>query len=106
MGIVVPFVDLKQRFEEEREEILAAVERVCSVGNLVLTEEVINFEEKIERYIGVKHAVSLNSGTDALMMALWANNIGKGDEVITSPISFIATVGAIRHVGAYPKFVA
>ena len=105
MEIVVPFIDLKQRYQEERNEILAAVERVCSTGNLVLTEEVRNFEERIAKYVGVKHAIGLNSGTDALMMALWANNIGKGDEVITSPISFIATVGAIRHVGAYPKFV-
>jgi len=103
--IVVPFIDLKQRYEEERDEILAAVERVCSTGNLVLTEEVLNFEERIARYVGMKHAMGLNSGTDALMMALWANNIGKGDEVITSPISFVATVGAIRHVGAYPQFV-
>ena len=105
MEVLVPFIDLKKRFQEEKEEILTAVEKVCSEGNFVLTREVMEFEQDLTTYVGVKHAIGLNSGTDALMMALWANNIGSGDEVITSPISFIATVGAISHVGAIPKFV-
>lgn len=100
----VPFIDLKQRFQEEREELLACVERVLSQGHLVLTEEVFEFERDVETFTGAKHCVSLNSGTDALMMGLWAMGIGRGDEVITTPVSFVATVGSIVHVGATPVF--
>ena len=66
--------------------------------------EIIN-EKKICKYTGKKYCVTLNSGTDALMMSLWSLGIGKGDEVITSPVSFVATAGAIVHVGAKPVFV-
>lgn len=103
--VKVPFIDLKQRFEEERTELLACVERVVSQGHFVLTQEVNEFEEQAAKYVGVKHCVGLNSGTDALMMALWAHGIGKGDEVITTPVSFVATTGAIVHVGAKPVYV-
>lgn len=101
----VPFIDLQQRFEEEKHEILACVENVLSKGHLILTEEVNEFEQKAAEYIKVKHVVGLNSGTDALMMALWAYGIGRGDEVITTPISFVATSGSIIHVGAKPVYV-
>jgi dTDP-4-amino-4,6-dideoxygalactose transaminase len=100
----VPFIDLQQRFIEERKELLACVERVLAKGHLVLTEEVFEFEQRIEAYTGAKHCVSLNSGTDALMMGLWGMGIGRGDEVITTPVSFVATVGSIVHVGATPVF--
>ena len=103
--IKVPFIDLKQRFQEEKTELLACVERVLEQGHLVLTQEVNEFEEKVQKYTGAKHCVSLNSGTDALMMGLWALGIGRGDEVITTPISFVATTGAIVHVGATPVYV-
>jgi len=102
--IKVPFIDLKQRYEEEKAELLACVERVLSKGHFVLTEEVSEFEEKAAKYVGAKHCVALNSGTDALMMGLWALSIGKGDEVITTPVSFIATTGSIAHVGATPVY--
>ena len=101
----VPFVDLQQRYLEEREELLTCVERVLSKGHLVLTPEVAALEEKIAKYVGVRHCISLNSGTDALMMALMAAGIGRGDEVITTPISFVATTGSIAHVGARPLYV-
>lgn len=101
----VPFIDLQQRFEEERHEILACVENVLSKGHLILTEEVNEFERQAAEYIKVKHVIGLNSGTDALMMALWAYGIGRGDEVITTPISFVATSGSIIHVGAKPVYV-
>jgi len=100
----IPFVDLVLRYQVEREELLACVERVLSKGHLVLTEEVGELERDIEAYTGAGHCVALNSGTDALMMGLWACGIGKGDEVITSPISFVATVGSIVHIGATPVF--
>ena len=103
-SVKVPFVDLKQRYEEEKVELLACVERVLEQGHFVLTGEVKEFEDKAAGYVGVKHCIALNSGTDALMMALWALGIGRGDEVITTPISFVASTGAIAHVGATPVY--
>jgi dTDP-4-amino-4,6-dideoxygalactose transaminase len=100
----ISLIDLQDRFEEEREELIACVERVLASGNLVMTPELGNFEGRIAESVGVKHCVGLNSGTDALMMGLMALGIGRGDEVITSPISFIATAGAIAHIGATPVF--
>jgi len=102
--VKVPFIDLKQRFEEEREELMACVESTLAKGHLVLTPELSEFEGMVEDYTGAKHCVGLNSGTDALLMGLWANGIGKGDEVIHPPVSFVATTGAIVHVGATPVF--
>jgi len=102
--VKVPFIDLKQRFVEEREELLSCVEATLAKGHLVLTPELNEFEEMVQGYTGAKHCVGLNSGTDALMMGLWAAGIGEGDEVIHPPISFIATTGAIVHVGATPVF--
>lgn len=100
----VPFIDLQMRYEEEREEILACVDRVLSKGHLVLTEEVFEFERKVCDYTGAKHCISLNSGTDALMIGMWAMGIGRGDEVITPPVSFVASTGSIAHIGATPVY--
>ncbi len=100
----VPFIDLQQRFVDEREELLACVERVLSKGHLVMTQEVTDFEKRITEFTGTKHCVSCGNGTDALMLSLWALGIGKGDEVITTPISFIASTGSIAHVGATPVY--
>ena len=101
----VPFIDLQQRYQEEKSELLACIDSVLSKGHLILTQEVNEFEEQATKYVDVKHVIGLNSGTDALMMALWAYGIGKGDEVITTPVSFVATTGAIVHVGATPVYV-
>lgn len=101
----VAFVDLKSRYEDEKDELLACIESVLSRGSFVLTSELAEFEAEASLYTGVSYTLGVNSGTDALMMSLWALGIGKGDEVITSPVSFIATAGAIAHVGAVPKFV-
>lgn len=103
-NVKVPFVDLKQRFQEERAELMACVERVLSKGHLVLTEEVAEFEAKICAYTGAKHCVGLNSGTDALLIGLWLLGVSRGDEVITPAISFVASTGAIAHVGATPVY--
>ena len=70
----------------------------------VLTSK-LKILRKICKYTGSKYCLGLNSGTDALMMSLWSNGITKGDEVITSPISFIASSNSIIHVGAKPVFV-
>ena len=101
----VEFIDLKSRYKIERYEILKSLDKVLKKGHLVLTNELEEFEKEICDYTNSNYCLGLNSGTDALMMSLWALGIGKGDEVITSPTSFIATVGAITHVGAKPVFV-
>ena len=100
----VEFVDLKQKYAEERDELLKCVDITLSSGSLILGDGLRNFEEKVEKFTGSRHCIGLNSGTDALMMSLWSSGVGKGDEVIHPAISFIATTGAIVHVGAKPIF--
>jgi len=102
--IRISLIDLQQRFHEERAELLACVERVLESGHFVLTPELNDFEEKIAAYTGAKHCIGLNSGTDALMIGLMAMGITRGDEVITSPISFVASTGSIAHVGGTPVY--
>ncbi len=101
----IEVIDLRKRFQEEKKELMKSIKRVLEKGNLVLTKEVESFEKKICKYVGAKYCLGLNSGTDALMMSLWATGISKGDEVITSPISFIASASSIIHLGAKPVFV-
>ena len=101
----VELIDLKSRYRLEKKEIIKSLDRVLKKGHLVLTDELEEFERDICKYTNRKYCLGLNSGTDALMMSLWSLGIKKGDEVITSPTSFIATVGAITHVGAKPVFV-
>ena len=101
----IGFVDLKQRYIEEKNELNEIINNTLSSGNLVISDDVKSFESDICEHLDKKYCISLNSGTDALMMSLWALGITKGDEVITSTISFIATAGAIAHVGAKPVFV-
>ena len=86
-------------------ELINCFNKIIKKGSFVLTEEVSDFEKNVQNYTNNKYCLGLNSGTDALMMALWALGIKKGDEVITSPISFVASAGAIAHVGAIPVFV-
>ena len=101
----IEIIDLKKRYQDEKHELLKCIKNVLKKGNLVLTPEVENFEKSICKFTGAKFCLGLNSGTDALMMSLWSNGISKGDEVITSPISFIASASSIIHVGAKPVFV-
>ena len=101
----IELIDLKKRYAEEKEDLLEIFDKVLKNGSLVLTDEVANFEKRICEYTSSKFCLGLNSGTDALMMALWSLGIKHGDEVITSPISFIASAGAIVHIGAKPIFV-
>ena len=101
----VDLIDLKKRYQDEKNDLLKCFDKILKKGSLVLTDEVKNYEDNISSYTKSKYCLGLNSGTDALMMSLWALNIGKGDEVITSPVSFIASIGSIIHVGAKPVFV-
>jgi dTDP-4-amino-4,6-dideoxygalactose transaminase len=101
----VDLIDLVSRYKDEKKEINTCINKILKKGNLILTQEVEIFEKEICDYTNSKFCLGLNSGTDALMMALWSCGIGKGDEVITTSKSFIATMAAIVHVGATPVLV-
>jgi aminotransferase EvaB len=97
--------DYRQEYEAERDEILAAVDDVFRSGRLILGERVRAFENELAAYCGVRHGVGVNSGTDALVLALRALGLRDGDEVITVANTAIPTVSAIVTTGAVPRFV-
>jgi len=101
----IPYVNLKEEHRELKDELMKAIDKVIDSGQFILGKEGVRFEEEMARRIGVKHAIGVNSGTDALFLTLKALNIGKGDEVITVSNSFLATCNAIRLTGATPIFV-
>jgi dTDP-4-amino-4,6-dideoxygalactose transaminase len=101
----IPILDLNPGIQGQRQEILAAIESVIDATSFIGGGIVQEFEANVARYLGVKHAVGLNSGTDAITIGLMALGIGPGDEVITTPFTFFATVESILLVGATPKFV-
>jgi dTDP-4-amino-4,6-dideoxygalactose transaminase len=103
--IKIPILDLTAQYQAIQDEIQTAINRVLESGRFILGEEVAQFEQAVANYLGVKHAVGVNSGTDALIISLRSLGIGKGDEVITTPFSFFATAEAISQVGATPIFV-
>lgn len=101
----IPMLDLAAEVEELWPELEPAVRRVLTSGRFVGGPEVEAFEAEAAAFLGVRHAVGLNSGTDALIIALEALGVGPGDEVITTPFSFFATSEAILRAGAAPVFV-
>lgn len=101
----IPVLDLKPQYQQLKEEIDQAIANVLESTQFVLGPEVKLLESEIANYLGVKHAIGVNSGTDALIIALRALNIGIGDEVITTSFSFYATAESISLVGAKPIFV-
>jgi len=101
----IPFIDLVPQFQAMSAEVLGAVEKVLTEQKFILGEEVVAFEDEIAKYCDAPFAVACNSGTDALIIALQALNIGEGDEVITSPFSFFATASSICRTGGTPVFV-
>lgn len=101
----IPYRDLCVKDPLLKAELLDAVDRVLSHGRLILGPELMRFEEEIAAYCKRRYAIGVNSGTDALYLALRALNVGPGDEVITTPLSWIATVNAIVLTGATPVFV-
>ena len=102
---MIPMVDLKRQYQELRGEIDAAIAEVLDSTRFILGPNVHALESELAEYLGVTHAISCASGTDALHLALRAADLGPGDEVITTPFTFIATAEAIRYVGAEPVFV-
>ena len=101
----VPYFDLKAQYDGLRDEIAAALERVCRNASFILGEEVAKFEAEFAAYCEARHCVALNSGTSALHLALLGLGVKPGDEVITTPNTFMATAEAISYVGARPVFV-
>ncbi|MBD2426629.1 DegT/DnrJ/EryC1/StrS family aminotransferase [Phormidium sp. FACHB-1136] len=102
---VIPPVDLTEQFKQIQAEVNAAVTQVLAAGQYINGPIVQSFTEAFGQYVGTDHCIVCNSGTDALYLALRALNIGPGDEVITSPFTFIATAEVISAVGATPVFV-
>src|SRR5215469_10940625 len=102
---LLPFVDLKAQYRSIKPEVDSAIAQVLESGEFVLGSEVARFEKEFAAYCQASSAIGVNSGTSALHLALLAAGVGPGDEVITVPFTFVATVAAILYTGAKPVFV-
>lgn len=100
-----PMIDLKKQYMEIKDEVLSMLNEILESSQYILGKKVVEFEDCIKRYHGVQEAIGVASGTDALHLSLKAFGIKEGDEVITTPFTFFATVEAILYTGARPVFV-
>jgi dTDP-4-amino-4,6-dideoxygalactose transaminase len=105
MNYKVPFVDFPEQYNRLYSELNAAVSEVFEGGDLVMRRQLAEYEDSLAQFVGVRHAVGTNSGTDALTLSLSAAGIGPGDEVITVAHTFVATLAAIVHNGATPILI-
>ena len=102
---MIPYADLKAQYHSIKAEIDAAIARTLESSQFILGAEVAAFEEEFAAFQGARHGMGTNSGTSALHLALLAAGIGTGDEVITTPFTFVATAAAIHYTGARPVYV-
>lgn len=105
MSETIPFIDLKCQYKVLEDNIKSRINKVLEHGQYIMGPEVAELENKLADYVGVKHCIGASSGTDTLMIAMMALGIGAGDEVITTPFTFIATGEMIALLGAKPVFV-
>lgn len=101
----IPFIDLQAQYQAYKPEIDKAIQNVLNSSQYIMGPEVKKLEEGLSAYTGSKHAIACSSGTDALLIALMAMDIQPGDEVITTPFTFIATTEVVSILGAVPVFV-
>src|SRR5438876_5959316 len=101
----VPLLDLQTQYAPLRDELLAAIARVCDSQRFIMGPEIMALEEELARMLGVRHAIAVSSGTDAVLLALMTLDITAGHEVVTTTYSFFATAGAVVRLGARPVLV-
>ena len=105
MSTRIPLLDLQAQYRPLRDELLAAITRVCDSQRFIMGPEITALEEELARMLGIRHAIAVSSGTDAVLLALMTLDVTAGDEVVTTTYSFFATAGAIVRLGARPVLV-
>ncbi len=103
--LIVPFFNYPDIFQQHKDKYLETIEAVLSRGAYIMQQELLDFEEQLQRYLGVKHAIGTADGTMALLMSLLALNLEPGDEVIVPTHTFVASASAIHHAGGTPVIV-